>query len=62
MHKWILSFTACVMLSACSADEEKKRKPQRMKTAARNTMKPQTQKGKRSRSLLPSWMTGLMRV
>ncbi|MBG9450803.1 hypothetical protein ABE67_16115 [Cytobacillus firmus] len=24
MHKWILSFTACVMLSACSADEEKK--------------------------------------
>lgn len=24
MHKWILSLTACVMLSACSAGEEKK--------------------------------------
>lgn len=24
MHKWMLTFTACMMLTACSAEEEKK--------------------------------------
>ncbi|WP_286168132.1 hypothetical protein [Bacillus sp. 22-7] len=62
MHKWILSFTACVMLSACSAGEEKKEEAAKNENSSQEYNEATNTEGKRSRSLLPSWMTGLMRV